>query len=98
VGTWAAAVIIVNLVSVFVSIQLNTLRRSPGHGSLSPQVQRAFLSLKQDPHPFGKSGYLPSRMDLAISEQQQQEITALKSIYAEDFIECQPRAWKVRRT
>jgi translation initiation factor 2-alpha kinase 4 len=33
-------------------------------------------------------------MDLAISEQQQQEITALKSIYAEDFKECQPRAWK----
>ncbi|KAH9994612.1 hypothetical protein BJV77DRAFT_1059858 [Russula vinacea] len=29
-----------------------------------------------------------------LSEQQQQEITALKSIYAEDFIECQPRAWK----
>ncbi|KAI0320013.1 hypothetical protein OF83DRAFT_1275377 [Amylostereum chailletii] len=27
-------------------------------------------------------------------ELQQQEITALKSIYAEDFIECQPRAWK----
>ncbi|KAI0051565.1 Serine/threonine-protein kinase [Auriscalpium vulgare] len=27
-------------------------------------------------------------------ELQQLEITALKSIYAEDFIECQPRAWK----
>ncbi|KAH9956146.1 hypothetical protein BC827DRAFT_1139950 [Russula dissimulans] len=33
-------------------------------------------------------------MDLKLSEQQQQEITALKSIYAEDFIECQHRAWK----
>jgi len=33
-------------------------------------------------------------MDLKLSEQQREEITALKSIYAEDFIECQPRAWK----
>ncbi|KAF8483387.1 hypothetical protein DFH94DRAFT_307281 [Russula ochroleuca] len=33
-------------------------------------------------------------MDHMLSEQQQQEITALKSIYAEDFVECQPRAWK----
>ncbi|KAI0266451.1 kinase-like domain-containing protein [Gloeopeniophorella convolvens] len=33
-------------------------------------------------------------MDSTLAEQQQQEITALKSIYAEDFIECQPRAWK----
>ncbi|KAI9457648.1 kinase-like domain-containing protein [Lactarius psammicola] len=33
-------------------------------------------------------------MDTTLSEQQQQEITALKSIYADDFIECQPRAWK----
>ena len=37
-------------------------------------------------------------MDTTSSEQQQQEITALKSIYADDFIECQPKAWKVRRT
>lgn len=35
-------------------------------------------------------------MDTTPSEQQQQEITALKSIYADDFIECQPKAWKVR--
>jgi eukaryotic translation initiation factor 2-alpha kinase 4 len=35
-------------------------------------------------------------MDSTLTEQQQQEITALKSIYADDFIECQPRAWKVR--
>ncbi|KAI0066910.1 Serine/threonine-protein kinase [Artomyces pyxidatus] len=28
------------------------------------------------------------------SELQQNEITVLKSIYAEDFIECPPRAWK----
>lgn len=33
-------------------------------------------------------------MDTTSSEQQQQEITALKSIYADDFIECQPKAWK----
>jgi translation initiation factor 2-alpha kinase 4 len=29
-------------------------------------------------------------------EKQQSEIIALKSIYADDFIELQPRAWKVR--
>jgi hypothetical protein len=34
-------------------------------------------------------------MDTISSEQQQQEITALKSIYADDFIEYQPKAWKV---
>ncbi|KAI0300075.1 hypothetical protein B0F90DRAFT_1817684 [Multifurca ochricompacta] len=33
-------------------------------------------------------------MDSTLPEQQQQEITALKSIYAEDFRECQPKAWK----
>jgi len=33
-------------------------------------------------------------MDTISSEQQQQEITALKSIYADDFIEYQPKAWK----
>lgn len=33
-------------------------------------------------------------MDTTLSEQQQQEITALKSIYADDFVECQPKAWK----
>jgi len=37
-------------------------------------------------------------MDLKHAEQQQEEITALKSIYAEDFKECQPRAWKVRHS
>ena len=58
-------------------------------GSKGPSFIRAGLQFIRN------ISYLPSRMDLALSEQQQQEITALKSIYAEDFIECQPRAWKV---